>query len=87
MKRNEVKSAINVVMSYFEAKEQSRQIVAQLGPKLIEHACSTISLRELGRRTGLSITYLSLAKNNKQALSPDAFLSIARAIEKGKSQT
>lgn len=84
MKRNEVKSATKVILSYLEKKDQCRQLIAHIGPKLIDHACSTMSLRELAKMTGLSITYLSLTKNNKQALSPDAFLSVARAIEKGK---
>lgn len=86
MKRSEVKSASKVVYSYLETKEQCRQVIASTGSKLVEHACSMMSLRELARQTGLSITYLSLTKNKKQSISPDAFLSVTRAIDKHEQQ-
>lgn len=65
---------------FLETKKMAIWICRQHGPQLIDGATATISLRELSRKTGLSITYLSLAKTGKTVLSPAAFLKIANEV-------
>ena len=50
------------------------------GPALIEAATEGCSLRELSRRCGLSVTYLSLVKNGHQAISPSAYVRVAQSM-------
>ena len=52
------------------------------GSEAVEEACGKMSLRELGRRTGLSPTYLSHVRNGKQSISPRAYLLVVAEVKK-----
>jgi hypothetical protein len=78
MRKQELKSIVGSIEKSIEAKRTAEKLLSQFGPEAIEGAIESMSLRELSRQTGLSITYLSLAKNGKCVLSPSAFLKIAK---------
>jgi hypothetical protein len=78
MRKQELKSMVGLIEKSIEAKRTAEKLLFQFGPGAIEGATESMSLRELSRKTGLSITYLSLAKNGKCVLSPSAFLKIAK---------
>lgn len=80
MNQRQIKIAKERITTFYEWKELAEYICREDGPRLIEAATQKISLRELGRRTGLSSTYLSLAKTGKTVLSHAAFLKIANEV-------
>jgi hypothetical protein len=69
-----------VVQEWIESGDKVRRILSTSGSKVIKAACNSISLRELGRRTGLSPTYLSQIATKKIVISPEAFLKIHEAV-------
>ena len=56
--------------------EKVRRLLASEGSKTVKAVCESISLRELGRRTGYSATYLSQVATGKTVISPVAFLKV-----------
>lgn len=69
-----------VVREWIESGDKVRRILATNGSKVIRKACDSVSLRELGRRTGLSPTYLSQVATKKIVISPEAFLKVHKVI-------
>ena len=80
MNQRQIAIAKQRIEHFYKYKELADYICREEGPRLIEAATQTISLRELGRRTGLSSTYLSLVKTGKTVLSTAAFLKIANEV-------
>jgi len=69
-----------VVREWIESGDKVRRILSTSGSKVIKKACNSISLRELGRRTGLSPTYLSQVATKKIVISPEAFLKVQGVV-------
>lgn len=80
MNQRQIAIAKRRIEQFYESKRLADYICRDEGPRLIQAATQTISLRELGRRTGLSSTYLSLVKTGKTVLSTAAFLKIANEV-------
>lgn len=80
MNQRQIAIAKQRIEQFYESKRLADYICFEDGPLLIEAATKTISLRELGRKTGLSSTYLSMAKTGKTVLSTAAFLRIANEV-------
>jgi hypothetical protein len=61
-----------------EAKSDRARAEAEASAvELIQVAAEGISLRELARRTGLSVSYLSAVQTGRQKISSNAFVRIA----------
>lgn len=69
-----------IVRDWIESGDKVRRILSSSGSKVIKKACRKMSLRELGRRTGLSPTYLSQVATKKAIISPEAFLKVQREV-------
>lgn len=80
MNKQQLKLSTERIKQFHQWREWAETICREDGPLLIEAATKTISLRELGRKTGLSSTYLSMAKTGKTVLSTAAFLKIANEV-------
>jgi hypothetical protein len=72
--------AVQRIEQFKEYQRLAKYICENQGPALIATATQSITLRELGRRTGLSSTYLSQIATQKITISTDAFLKIARSL-------
>lgn len=70
-----------VVREWIESCEKVRAILSDCGSGIIAEARKSISLRELGRRTGLSATYLSQVATKKIVISPEAFLKVQGVVD------
>lgn len=81
MNKQQIDIATEQIKQFHEYKQLAEYICREDGPQLIETAIEKISLRELGRRTGLSSTYLSAIKTKRMAISAAAFLLVANAIK------
>lgn len=80
MNPSQIQIAVDRIEQFKKAKRLATYICENEGPRLIAAATQTITLRELGRRTGLSSTYLSQISTKKITISADAFLKIAQTI-------
>jgi transcriptional regulator with XRE-family HTH domain len=80
MNRQQIKLSTERIKQFHQWREWAETICREDGPELIEAATATISLRELGRKTGLSSTYLSFVKTGKKTISTAAFLKIANEL-------
>ena len=70
------------VRHFLDEKSRVMGLIESQSAELIETVESYISLREIGRRTGLSPTYLSQCRNGVNALSPGAFIKVAYVLRR-----
>lgn len=58
--------------------KRAKLALANEGLAVLRTLLKQYTLREIGRRTELSPTYLSQVKNGRQVISPDAFVKLAK---------
>lgn len=57
----------------------------EMGQSVMKELMEWISLREVARRTNLSPTYLSVVRNGKSTVSPQAFVKLADLLREIES--
>ena len=70
------------IRDYLEGREEIAGALSAEGPRLLARLLKTRSLREIGRLTNLSPTYLSNVKNRKVNISPGAYLTLSELESK-----
>jgi hypothetical protein len=63
-----------------------KKLLKQKATWLMESACELYGIRELGRITGLSSTYLSQVRHGNVPLSPGACRLIVKVLQAGRKK-
>ena len=71
---------IDRVKAYRDEGFDIQRALETEGKLLVAKMNCIYSLREIGRRSGLSATYLSLVLNGKATISPGAFLRLCDIV-------
>lgn len=79
------------VREHLAADADMHEMLAAEGPRLIKWLCVSadgpdISLREVGRRLGVSPTYMSMVLNRQECCSPRVYLLLSDLAEKLRCQ-